>query len=199
MINSKLLEIINQKDKLNIFFLVVFFSSFILSFLIFLTLSGYLSNLEQIENVSKLISANFILIVILILISAKKIKENFNQEKLKSKFKIHFTLLFIIITLIPSTIITIFSLIFFDQGIKIWFNDKIKKVINGSKNISESYFNEHISNIKNDILFIKSEINNEKIVFFTDKARLTEFLSYFTEIKDLDEAIIFESSGQLLA
>ena len=35
--------------------------------------------------------------------------------------------------------------------------------------------------------------------FFTDKDRLTEFLNYFVEIKDLDEAIIFESSGQLLA
>ena len=108
-------------------------------------------------------------------------------------------MLFIFITLIPSTLITVFSLIFFDQGIKIWFNDKIKQVISGSKNISESYFNEHIKNIQNDILFIRSEINNEKIVFFTDKDRLSEFLRYFVEIKDLDEAIIFESSGQLLA
>ena len=48
-------------------------------------------------------------------------------------------------------------------------------------------------------MFIRSEINNEKIVFFTDKDRLTEFLRYFVEVKDLDEAIIFESSGQLLA
>ena len=97
---------------------------------------------------------NFAIIVILILISAGKIKENIDQTKFKSKFKVHFTLLFIFITLIPSTLITVFSLIFFDQGLKIWFNDKIKQVINGSKNISESYFNEHISNIKNDVLFL---------------------------------------------
>ena len=38
-----------------------------------------------------------------------------------------------------------------------------------------------------------------KIVFFTDKERLTEYINYFVEIKGLDEAIIFESSGQLLA
>ncbi len=199
MIDSKSFDFIDIKGSFNILFLIIFFISFVLSLLIFLTLSGNLSNLEEIENVSNLISINFILIVILILISAAKIKENFNQKEFKSKFKIQFTLLFIFITLIPSTLITIFSLIFFDQGIKIWFNDKIEKVINGSKNISESYFSEHISNIKNDILFIRSEINNEKIVFFTDKDRLSEFLSYFVEIKDLDEAIIFESSGQLLA
>ena len=199
MIDSKLHDFIDKKDSLNIFFLFLFSLSFVLSLLIFLTLTGNLSNLEQIDNVSDLIKINFILIVILILISFRKIKENFDNRKFKSKFKVQFTLLFIFITLIPSTLITIFSLIFFDQGIKIWFNDKIKEVINGSKNISESYFSEHISNIKNDILYVNSEINNEKIVFFTDKNRLTEFLNYFAEIKDLDEAIIFEGTGQLLA
>ena len=56
---------------------------------------------------------------------------------------------------------------------------KLRKVVIGSKEISESYFNEHTSNIKNDILFIKNEISNEKIVFFTDKERLTEYIRLF--------------------
>ncbi len=199
MIVLKFFDFFLKRDFLNIIFLIIFLISFLISLLIFLTLSGNLSNLKEVENLSNLISINFTLIIILILISVKNIKNNFDQKKFKSKFKVQFTLFFIFITLVPSTLITIFSLIFFDQGIKIWFNDKIKQVINGSKNISESYFNEHIKNIENDILFIRSEINNEKIVFFTDKERLNEFLSYFVEVKDLDEAIIFESSGQLLA
>ena len=199
MIKEKVFEFVDKKDSINIIFLTLFSLSFILSLLIFLTLTGNLSNLEEIDNVSNLISINFTIIIFLILISVGKIKENIDQRKFRSKFKVHFTLLFIFITLIPSTLITVFSLIFFDQGVKIWFNDKIKQVINGSKNISESYFNEHISNIKNDVLFLQSEINNEKIVFFTDRERLTEFLSYFAEIKDLEEAIIFEGTGQLLA
>ena len=199
MIKERILQLADKKDLTNVIFLILFSLSFILSLLIFLTLTGNLSNLEEIDNVSNLISINFAIIVLLILISVGKIKENFDQRKFRSKFKVHFTFLFIFITLIPSTLITVFSLIFFDQGIKIWFNDKIKQVINGSKNISESYFNEHISNIKNDVLFLQSEINNEKIVFFTDRERLTEFLRYFSEIKDLEEAIIFEGTGQLLA
>ena len=125
MISSKLSDIFDKKDTINNFFLGVFLLSFILSLLIFLTLSGNLSNLEEVENVSKLISVNFLLIIILIIISFRKIKENFNKERFKSKFKIQFTLLFLFITLIPSTLITVFSLIFFDQGIKIWLNDKI--------------------------------------------------------------------------
>ena len=36
-------------------------------------------------------------------------------------------------------------------------------------------------------------------MYFTDRDRLNEYLSYFVEIRNLDEAVIFESSGQLLA
>ena len=98
----------------------------------------------------------------MILISLNKIFKIFVEKKLKSKFRIQFTSLFIIISLIPTSLITIFSLIFFDQGVKNWFNDKISRVIDGSKEISESYFNEHKNSIKKDILFINNELSSEE-------------------------------------
>lgn len=183
----------------NQFFLFVFLISFLLSLTIFLSLSGYLSNLEEVENISFLISINFALIILLILLSLKKIFEIFIKKKIKSNFRVQFTSLFIIISLIPTTLITVFSLIFFDQGIKNWFNERINQVLTGSREISESYFNEHKKNIKKDILYINNELSSEEIVFFTNRERLTDFLKYFIEVRDLNEAIIFESSGQLLA
>ena len=127
----------------NQFFLFVFLISFLLSLTIFLSLSGYLSNLEEVENISFLFSINFALIILLILLSLKKIFEVFIKKKIKSNFRVQFTSLFIIISLIPTTLITVFSLIFFDQGIKNWFNERINQVLTGSREISESYFNEH--------------------------------------------------------
>ena len=183
----------------NFTFFFIFLTSLILSFTIFLSLSGNFSNLEQVQEISKLISANYILIVGLILISINKIYKIFKEKQFKSKFRVQFTSLFIIISFIPTTLITLFSLIFFDQGVKIWFNEKLEKVIYESKQISESYFNEHKKNIKNDILFINDEFTNEQVFYFTDKLKITEYLSYFVEVRNLDEAVIFESSGQLLA
>ncbi len=183
----------------NLLFIFIFLISFVISLIIFLSLSGYLLNLGQVEDVSILISINFFLIILLILISLNKIFKIFIEKKLKSKFRIQFTSLFIIISFIPTSLITIFSLVFFDQGVKNWFNDKISRVIDGSKEISESYFNEHKNSIKKDILFINNELSSEEVFFFTNRERLTEFLNYFVEVRELDEAIIFENSGQLLA
>ncbi len=183
----------------NFIFFFIFLASLVLSFTIFLSLSGNFSNLEQVQEISKLISTNYILIIGLILISINKIFKIFKEKQFKSKFRVQFTSLFIIISFIPTTLITIFSLIFFDQGVKIWFNEKLEKVIYESKQISESYFNEHKKNIKNDILFINDEFTNEQFFYFSDKTRITEYLNYFVEVRNLDEAVIFESSGQLLA
>ena len=198
MINQFINTLKNQINFQNLIFFLFFTASFLLSLIIFLSLSGNLSNLEQVNEVSNLISTNYILILVLIFFQSIKFTK-FLLKKTKSKFRLQFTLLFIIISFIPTTLITIFSLIFFDQGVKIWFNEKLKKVINESKQISESYFSEHKNNIKNDILFINDEITSDEIVYFTDRDRLNEYLSYFVEIRNLDEAVIFESSGQLLA
>ncbi len=196
--------LLNLKKKVgssfqNFLFFFIFLSSLFLSFTIFLSLSGNFSNLEQVQEISKLISTNYMLIIVLILISISKIFKIFKEKQFKSKFRVQFTSLFIVISFIPTTLITLFSLIFFDQGVKIWFNEKLEKVIYESKQISESYFNEHKKNIKNDILFINDEFTNEQVFYFTDKTRITEYLNYFVEVRNLDEAVIFESSGQLLA
>ena len=58
MIKEKVFEFVGKKDSTNITFLILFLLSFILSLLIFLTLTGNLSNLEEIDNVSNLISIN---------------------------------------------------------------------------------------------------------------------------------------------
>ena len=146
------------------------------------------------------------LLIILLLIgqtSLKVLRIFKNQEKktTKSSKNLHtqITLLITVIALIPSLMVTLSSIIFFDQGIKNWFDEKVNVAISGSKIISESYFEEHKSNLKKDLIFLNNEINNEKIAFFTNRDRLTDLLRSLVIIKLIDEAVIFERSGQLLA
>ena len=87
MIKERILQFVDKKDSTNIIFLILFSLSFILSLLIFLTLTGNLSNLKEIDNVSNLISINFAIIVLLILISVGKIKRTLIKENLDLNLK----------------------------------------------------------------------------------------------------------------
>lgn len=181
---------------------LLFASSFLLSFFIFLILSGYIKNQFFLFDLSHLLIMNLFIILIIIFIIAYRIKILWSYKKTKnsgSNLHIQLSALFAFLTLIPSVLVTLFSLIFFDQGVKNWFSGKVQTALLGSKYISESYFKEHSNNLRNDLVFLSKEINNEKVAFFTDKDRLTNLLESLISIKLLDEVIIFERSGQLLA
>ena len=86
MINQFINTLKNQINFQNLIFFLFFTASFLLSLIIFLSLSGNLSNLEQVNEVSNLISTNYILILVLIFFSINKIYKVFVEKKKKSKF-----------------------------------------------------------------------------------------------------------------
>ena len=188
--------------KENLIFFSLFTIAFFFSFFIFLILSGYIKHFNDFDKVSNFIIFDLLIILLLIALVFSKVFKIWlsqKEKKLGSNFHAQMSILFAFITLIPSITVTIFSVVFFDQGIKSWFDEKVKTAISGSKFISESYFKEHSNNLKNDLIALNNEINNEKIAFFTNKERLTKLLESLVIIKLIDEAIIFERSGQLLA
>ena len=79
--------LLNFKKKIssslqNFVFFFIFLASLVLSLTIFLSLSGNFSNLEQVQEISTLISANYLLIIGLILISINKIYKIFKEKQL---------------------------------------------------------------------------------------------------------------------
>ena len=108
---KQLFTSISKFNISNILFLSIFTLSFVVSFLIFISLIGNIPNLEQVKSVSTLIQVNYFFVIILIF-SIRNIVNIFYSQKLKSKFKIKITSLFIFITLIPAFLITVFSLSF---------------------------------------------------------------------------------------
>lgn len=202
--NKKLIIKISNylKNKKNSILFLLFASSFLLSFLIFLILSGYISNNLHVIDLSHLLIINLLITLTIVIVIIFRIKILWSYRKTKnsgSNLHIQLSALFAFLTLIPSVLVTLFSLVFFDQGVKNWFSEKVQTALLGSKYISESYFKEHSNNLRNDLVFLSKEINNEKVAFFTDKDRLTNLLKSLTSIKLLDEVIIFERNGQLLA
>ncbi len=193
--------ILKLKNQENLILFLLFISAFLLSLFIFVIISGFFKKTDVLD-VSNLLIIDLLIILAIIFVTFMKVKRllvSRREGRSGSNLHIQISGTFVLITFIPSILVTVFSLLFFDQGIKVWFAKKVSTAISGSKFISESYFKEHSNNLKNEIVFLSKEISNEKITFFTDKKRLTDLLKSLISIKFVDEVIIFERSGQLLA
>ena len=112
-------------------------------------------------------------------------------EMLQSKV----VLMFAIVAVIPTIIISLFSTLFFNYGIQSWFNDRVKTVLDESLTVAEIYLREHTNNIIGDILAMLNDVNNHvKNGVEYWKGGLNDSLSTQIIIRDLSDAIVFSGN-----
>ena len=85
---KQLFTSISKFNISNILFLSTFIISFVVSFLIFISLIGNIPNLEQVKSVSTLIQVNYFFVIILIIISIRNIINIFIYKNLSPNLKL---------------------------------------------------------------------------------------------------------------
>ena len=106
--------------------------------------------------------------------------------------------LFSLVAVVPTILVAIFSVIFFDFGLRAWFSDRVSTAIHNSLAVAEAYTDEHLRAISNDSLAMAQIINRRGAALIYNPLLLGEVLSQQAEIRSLTEAAVYDSSGQLL-
>ena len=113
--------------------------------------------------------ADFILLIIffaLIVYTTLKIIYENKRKKIGSKTSIKFITFFSLVTLVPSLLITIFSLILFNFGLEKYFDKKIASAVNNSYNVALSYVKETRNTIDSDLILMAYDINRKSNLFY---------------------------------
>ena len=142
--------------KKNIYLILLFIITLSIGFLTFLTFidKGFieLSN----RNLQFLIILNILLLILLfifIFLEIKKaIKNDIDKDGLKSNKK--YITYFALFTLIPSLLISIFSLFLFSFALEKYFDKKVTTVVNNSYELARNYVDEIRNKIQADIVLI---------------------------------------------
>ena len=97
-------------------------------------------------NLQILLIIDLILLVLffgLIIYEIFKILKERKKGKLGSKISTKFILTFALLVLIPTITLATFSSLFFNVGMKAWFNDRVLKISEQSNVIANAYLKEH--------------------------------------------------------
>ena len=147
-----------------------------------------------------LLILNIILLVSLFLFIfseiQKAIKSDIDKDGLKSNKK--YITYFALFTLIPSVLISIFSLFLFSFALEKYFDKKVTTVVNNSYELARSYVEEIRNKIQSDIVLIAFDTNKSK-KFLNDNAdEYKRFLNTQKIIRDVDEIHIIDVDKKLL-
>lgn len=186
--------------KKNIYLIFLFIITLSVSFLTFLTFidKGFvkLSNI----NLQFLLLSNLILLALLFIFIFfeidKSIKNDIDKNNLKTNKK--YITYFALFTLIPSILISIFSLFLFSFAIDKYFDKKVTTVVNNSYELAKNYVDDVRDKVQSEIILIAFDTNKSKNFLNDNVSEYTKFLNTQKLIRKVDEIHIINSNKQLL-
>ena len=186
--------------KKNIFIISIFFVTLFVGFITFLTFidKGFIKLNET--NLQYLLLSNVILLLFffgfVFLEIKKSIKNEIDVEGSKSNKK--YITFFALFTLIPSILISIFSLFLFSFALEKYFDKKITTAVNNSHKLAKNYVQDVRNKIESDIVMIAFDINKSGNFYQSDPIEFKKFLVNQKILRDVDEIHIINSKKQII-
>ncbi len=185
--------------KRNIFILIIFFTTLLLGFITFFTfLDKSFINLSQ-QNLKFLLYANIIFLILFFVLIFKEIsnsiKANINVKGSIANRK--YIIFFSLFTLIPSILISVFSLFIFSFALDKYFDQKITTAVNNSYQLARDYVNEKRNKIESDIILVAFDLN-KNIKLSENKSLFQNYLNNQRILRNLDQLHLINNKKELI-
>ena len=185
--------------KRNLFLIIVFFVTLLLGFITFLTfIEKNFFNISD-ESLRYLLIVDIILLLIffgfIFLETKNSLKQNINVRGSVANRK--YIIFFSLFTLIPSILISIFSLFLFSFAIEKYFDNKITTAVNNSYEIARRYVSEKRNKIESDVIIVAYDINRN-LNYIKNKDNFQTFINNQRIIRGLDQIHIIDKDKNVL-
>lgn len=184
------LHIIFSNKKIINNFLFLFFAIAII--IISKTAYSYSNPNYSTLDLITLILADLIIVLILFIFLIRKILLSVFKDYKSSRIRARIILMFSIIAIIPTIIVSIFSVLILNFAMKNWFNSTISTAINQSVRVADLYIAEHKIQLRDTALSVAGDINGLYFEVIHNPLILNNILNTQAEMRSLTEAIIFQ-------
>ena len=186
--------------KKNLIIIILFVITLFAGFFTFLTfIDKSFIQLNQF-NLQYLLIGNIILIILLfisVFLEIKRsIKSDIDRDGITSNKK--YITYFSLFTLIPSVLISVFSLFLFSFALEKYFDKKVTTVVNNSYELAKNYVAEVQDKVKSEIVLIAFDTNKSAKFLNDNPKEYLRFLNTQKLIRKIDEIHIIDNNKNLL-
>ena len=185
--------------KKNIVICLVFVATLLLGFLTFLTFIDKSFIKLSDKNLQILLIVNVGLLFFLFMIIFIEVKKSLkiDVDVSGSRANRKYITFFALFTLIPSILISLFSLFLLSFALEKYLDKKITSAVNNSYEIAKSYIEEIKTKTQSEILLIAYDINKSANFLKINQNQFLSFLNTQKLIRGMDEVHIIDQKGNL--
>ena len=185
--------------KKNIFIALIFIITLTLGFITFLTFIDKSFIKLSDENLQLLLIVNTGLLLLLFMTIFSEVKNSLkiDIEISGSRANRKYITFFALFTLIPSILISLFSLFLLTFALDKYLDKKVTSAVNNSYEIAKSYTEEIKTKTQSEIILIAYDLNKSANFLKTNVNQFKSFLNTQKLIRGMDEVHIIDGTGNL--
>ncbi|MET1029227.1 MAG: HAMP domain-containing protein, partial [Dongiaceae bacterium] len=168
----------------------------------YLILADYWRTQSPAKAITYLLMGDLIVVLCLGTIIARRVVQLWLSHRrglVGAKLHSRLVLLFALVALTPTIIVSVFSTTFLNYGLNVWFGDRVRTAVESSINVAQSYLVEHQQRIGNDALSIANEIRGRDFLDLMDAQRGQAFLDHQIDLRDISEAVVINGARRIVA
>jgi two-component system, NtrC family, nitrogen regulation sensor histidine kinase NtrY len=149
------------------------------------------------QRVLRLLVVNILLLTMLVSIIGVRIYNlwsSFRAGGAGSKLQKRILILFSLVAILPTIIVSVFSALFFNLGIQTWFNERVQTAVGESLVVAEAYLSEHKENIRADAIAMADDLNRVANLAISSPAEFERIVVTQSALRVLTEAMVFRGN-----
>jgi two-component system nitrogen regulation sensor histidine kinase NtrY len=180
---------------------VVVFASVLLSSVSFLILSGT-TNIEPSAEVWTVIwvaTGILVLLVLALVVTEAVLLIQARMQRLPgSALQMRMVAMFALVAGIPAILVAIVATIALNQGLDQWFSERTRSMVESSRLVARSYMLEHAQVLRDDIIWVATELEQSHATYVDDRARFERILTALAVTRSLPFTALIDSHGNML-
>jgi two-component system nitrogen regulation sensor histidine kinase NtrY len=106
--------------------------------------------------------------------------------------------LFSLIAALPAIIVALFATVTLSRGLDTWFSDRTRSVVDSSVAVAQSYIRETAERIRDDVVSISNDLNQQRQMFDTDQQAFVKRVATHAALRGLSAAYVMDRARKYL-
>ena len=180
---------------------VVVLASVLMSSVSFLILTGttHIEPSTQMWTIIWIINGILVLLVVaLVVTEATLLVQARLQRQAGAGLQIRMVGMFAFVAAVPAAIVAVVATIALNQGLDQWFSDRTRAMVESSRLVARSYMLEHAQVLRDDIIWVATELEQARGTFEEDRDRFQRILTALAVTRSLPYTWLIAADGQIL-
>ncbi|MBJ7576365.1 PAS domain-containing sensor histidine kinase [Devosia sp. MC532] len=191
-----------QNNGLRVLGFVVVTASVILASISFLILSGA-TNIEpspMVWTIIWIVTAVLVLLVIaLVVTEAVLLVQAHRRRTPGAGLQVSMVTMFAFVAAAPAVLVAVVASISLNQGLDQWFSERTRAMVESSRLVARSYMLEHAQVLRDDIIWVATELEQAVQTYDTDPQRFERILTALAVTRSLPFTSLIDKDGNTLA